>query len=748
MMRLLQRVMSPKDDHPLLNLGFAILPLGLQLRVVSFQSVISINMLQPIVHLRYLSFEKFYCSYPILYLDLYGIMEQMNNQEVKAEILELTEKINRYNFQYYQEDKSEVSDFEFDQLLERLIELETSFPELREPDSPTQRVGGTITKQFPTVYHAYPMLSLGNTYSREELMDFDKRIRRVLGEEPYEYFCELKFDGVALSLTYENGLLIRGATRGDGVRGDDITNNVKTIRSIPIRLRGENIPPLFEARGEAFMPREVFNRINREREEAEETLLANPRNTASGTLKMQDSAIVARRNLDCYLYSMIGEDLEFDTHEASIHQLEKMGFNVSPTYRKCASIEEVFEYIDEWEKKRLTLPLDTDGIVLKINSLSQQERLGYTAKSPRWAIAYKYKAEAASTMLKSIVYQVGRTGAITPVANLEPVSLAGTIVKRASLHNANEILRLDLRVGDMVFVEKGGEIIPKITGVDLEKRPLHSAQVHYITACPECSTPLIRNEGEAVHYCPNEKGCPPQIKGRISHFIQRRAMDIDSLGDRTISLLYEKGLVKDPADLYDLKYEDVFALDGFKDLSTKNLLAGIETSKSAPFENVLFGLGIRFVGKTVAEKLASHFKNIFRLQQATYEELIAVNEIGDRIARSVVDFFNESENLRLVERLARAGLQLESKTVIEVKESESLKDKTFVISGVFEGLERDELKDLIVKNSGKVLSSISGKLDYLLAGDKMGPAKLEKAKALNIKIISEKEFLTMINHKS
>ena len=694
------------------------------------------------------SFKKFYCSYPILYLDLYGNMEQMNNQEAKAEILELTEKINRYNFQYYQEDRSEVSDFEFDQLLERLIKLETSFPELREPDSPTQRVGGTITKQFPTVYHTYPMLSLGNTYSREELMDFDKRIKRALGDEPYEYFCELKFDGVALSLTYENGLLIRGATRGDGVRGDDITNNIKTIRSIPIKLRGENIPPLFEARGEAFMPREVFNRINREREEAEETLLANPRNTASGTLKMQDSAIVARRNLDCYLYSMIGEDLEFDTHEASIQKLEKMGFNVSPTYRKCASIEEVFEYIEEWEKKRLTLPLDTDGIVLKINSLSQQERLGYTAKSPRWAIAYKYKAEAASTMLKSIVYQVGRTGAITPVANLEPVSLAGTIVKRASLHNANEILRLDLRVGDMVFVEKGGEIIPKITGVDLQKRPLHSAQVEYITACPECSTPLIRNEGEAVHYCPNEKGCPPQIKGRISHFIQRRAMDIDSLGDRTISLLYDKGLVRDPADLYDLKYEDIFALEGFKDLSTKNLLSGIETSKNAPFENVLFGLGIRFVGKTVAEKLAAHFKNISQLQQATYDELIAVNEIGDRIAQSVVAFFNDPENLRLVDRLAQAGLQLESKAVAEVKESESLKDKTFVISGVFEGFERDELKDLIVKNSGKVLSSISGKLDYLLAGDKMGPAKLEKAKALNIKIISEKEFLTMINHKS
>lgn len=672
----------------------------------------------------------------------------MNEQKVKAEILELTQKINKYNHQYYQEDKSEVSDFEFDQLLEKLIELETSFPDLRQADSPTQRIGGTITKQFPTVYHQYPMLSLGNTYSREDLMEFDKRIRKALADEPYEYFCELKFDGVALSLTYENGVLVRGVTRGDGVRGDDITNNVKTIRSIPLRLFGDNIPLRFEARGEAYMPLGVFNKINREREEAEETLLANPRNTASGTLKMQDSAIVSRRQLDCFLYSMIGEDLDFDTHEQSILKLAKMGFNVSPTYRKCTSIEQVFEYIDEWEKKRLSLPLDTDGIVLKINSLSQQERLGYTAKSPRWAIAYKYKAESAATVLKNIVYQVGRTGAITPVANLKPVTLAGTVVKRASLHNANEILRLDLRIGDTVFVEKGGEIIPKITGVDLTRRPLHSEQVAYITQCPECNSPLIRNEGEAVHYCPNEKRCPPQIKGRISHFIQRRAMDIDSMGERTIALLFEKGLIKDPADLYDLKYEDVFRLDGFKELSTENLLKGIENSKMAPFENVLFGLGIRFVGKTVAEKLAGQFRNISNIKNATFEELIAVNEIGERIAQSVVDFCQDQNNLTLIDRLTEAGLNMESQSVAIVKESESLKDKTFVISGVFEKFERDELKDLIIKNSGKVLSSISGKLDYLLAGEKMGPSKLEKAKSLNIPIISENEFLTMINYTS
>lgn len=672
----------------------------------------------------------------------------MNKEKAQAEIQELTDKINLYNYQYYQEDKSEVSDFEFDTLLEKLIELETSFPELKQPDSPTQRVGGTITKQFPTVYHQYPMLSLGNTYSREELFDFDKRIKKALGDEPYEYFCELKFDGVALSLTYQNGILVRGATRGDGVRGDDITNNVKTIRSIPIRIKDGNIPPLFEARGEAFMPLEVFNKINREREEAEETLLANPRNTASGTLKMQDSSIVARRKLDCFLYSMIGEDLEFETHEESILKLAAMGFNISPTYRKCSTIEQVFDYIDEWEKKRLSLPLDTDGIVLKINSLSQQERLGFTAKSPRWAIAYKYKAESAATILDKIVYQVGRTGAVTPVANLKPVTLAGTVVKRASLHNANEILRLDLRIGDTVFVEKGGEIIPKITGVDLPKRPLHSEQVAYITQCPECDTPLIRNEGEAVHYCPNEKGCPPQIKGRISHFIQRRAMDIDSMGDRTIALLFEKGLIKNPADLYDLKYEDVFNLDGFKDLSTRNLLAGIENSKNAPFENVLFGIGIRFVGKTVAEKLAAHFKTVQNIRIASFEELISVNEIGERIARSVVDFFQDQDNLVFIDRLIAAGLNMESKSETVTKESDSLKDKTFVISGVFEKFERDELKDLIIKNSGKVLSSISGKLDYLLAGEKMGPSKLEKAKSLNIPIISENEFLTMIDHTS
>lgn len=671
----------------------------------------------------------------------------MDRNSAQAAIRELTEKINHLNHQYYQEDFSEVSDFEFDQLLEQLTELETAFPDLREPDSPTQRVGGTITKQFPTVYHKYPMLSLGNTYSKEELIDFDNRIKKALGDEPYEYICELKFDGVALSLTYENGYLVRGVTRGDGTRGDDITNNVKTIRTIPLKLKGDNIPPLFEVRGEGFMPIQVFNQVNREREEAGEALLANPRNTASGTLKMQDSSIVARRKLDCYLFGLIGEETGLETHEEAINLMERLDFNVSPTYRKCTSLNEVFAYIDEWEKKRLALPLDTDGIVLKINRYEQQERLGYTAKNPRWAIAYKFQAESSPTALKDIVYQVGRTGAVTPVANLEPVLLAGTVVKRASLHNANEIARLDLRIGDTVFVEKGGEIIPKVTGVDFTKRPLHSQPVAYIASCPECGTALIRNEGEAIHYCPNYKGCPPQIKGRIAHFIQRRAMDIDSLGERTIALLFDKGLLKDFSDLYALSYDDIFGLEGFKKLSTNNLLKGIAQSKQAPFENVLFGLGIRFVGRTVAEKLALHFQDIDRLATATYDELVEVPEIGERIAQSVVNFFRDEENRVLIEKLKQAGLNFKSEKVLFVPESNALENKSFVISGVFEKFERDELKDLIQKNGGKVLSAISGKLDYLLAGDKMGPSKLEKAKSLSIPIISENEFLNMIDKK-
>ncbi|HEX7015400.1 MAG TPA: NAD-dependent DNA ligase LigA [Cyclobacteriaceae bacterium] len=667
----------------------------------------------------------------------------MTAEQAAREIKELTETINRHNELYYQENRTEISDYEFDQLLARLAALEEQFPQFKSPDSPTQRVGGTITKEFATVYHRYPMLSLGNTYSRQELEEFDGRVKRALEDEPYEYFCELKFDGVSISLTYENGRLVRGVTRGDGVRGDDVTANIRTIRAIPLSVKGD-VPPSFEVRGEVFLPRKVFEALNREREDIGEERYANARNTAAGTLKMQDSSEVARRKLDCYVYSLLGEDLDVESHEEGIHLLEKWRFNVSPTYRKCASLKDVFGYIDEWETKRLTLPLETDGAVIKINSLSQQERLGYTAKSPRWAIAYKYKPESLSTRLKSITYQVGRTGAITPVAELEPVFLSGTTVKRASLHNANEIARLDLRVGDYVFVEKGGEIIPKVTGVDLARRPPEAEPVKYITNCPECGTPLIRQEGEAAHYCPNTTGCPPQITGRIEHFIQRRAMDIDSLGERTIGQLYRLGLVKSPADLYDLTREDIMKLEGFKELSTQNVLKGIEASKNASFANVLFALGIRYVGQTVAAKLARHFRNIDNLANASVEELLAAPEVGEKIAQSIWSFFRDPENMREIERLKKAGLSFaaEEKTVPQV--SNKLNNKSFVISGVFQKYERDELKELIVSNGGRVLSSVSGKLDYLLAGENMGPAKLEKAKKNGVTIISEEEFESLL----
>jgi DNA ligase (NAD+) len=668
----------------------------------------------------------------------------MTAEQAKMEVQDLTEKINHYNKQYYLENKSEISDFEFDKLLERLIELEGLYPELKEPDSPTQRVGGNITKNFETVYHTYPMLSLGNTYSREDLEDFDGRVKRALGDEPYAYFCELKFDGVALSITYENGLLTQGVTRGDGTRGDDITDNVKTIRSLPLRVNHADLPEKFEVRGEAFMPRVVFLQINREREDIGEEPYANARNTASGTLKMQDSSIVAQRKLECFLYSVMGEELPFNTHSEGILWLQKLGFNISPTFQLCGTMDEVLDYIEQWREKRKDLPLETDGIVVKVNDLSQQSRLGFTAKSPRWAIAYKYKAENAATRLKDITYQVGRTGAITPVAELEPVLLAGTTVKRASLHNANEIERLDLRIGDMVFVEKGGEIIPKVTGVELTSRVKESKPVTYISECPECGTPLIRRPGEAQHYCPNTDGCPPQIKGRIEHFIQRKAMDIDSLGEKTIAQLYDSGLVNTPADLYDLTFDQVLSLEGFKEKGTENLLNGIEQSKAAPFENVLFALGIRYVGRTVAEKLAFYFKDIDHLMKATEEELIEVPEIGERIAQSVRAYFTTPLHLEEVERLKKAGLHFEVKETLNTQVSNVLEGKTFVISGVFQHVGRDELKDIIRQHGGKVVSSISGKLDYLLAGDNMGPAKREKAEKLGIPILTETEFNSLI----
>jgi len=668
----------------------------------------------------------------------------MNTAEAKKNIQELTDQINHHNTLYYQKSKPEISDYEFDQLLEKLIKLENEFPELRLPDSPTQRVGGTITKEFATVIHQYPMLSLGNTYSAEELTDFDGRVAKGLDGDAYEYFCELKFDGVSISLTYEQGLLTRAVTRGDGVRGDDVTNNIKTIRSLPLRIKSKKIPDRFEVRGEVFLPKDVFKQINKEREDIGEETYANARNTASGTVKMQDSAEVARRKLDCYLYYLLGEDNQVETHSEAMNKLEVWGFKVSPTYRQCKNITEVLAYIQEWEKKRLDLPLDTDGVVIKVNSLEQQERLGFTAKSPRWAISYKYKAESISTRLNGITFQVGRTGAVTPVAELEPVFLAGTTVKRASLHNANEIARLDLRIGDFVFVEKGGEIIPKVTAVDLDKRDSKNKTVKYITHCPECNTALVRKEGEANHYCPNEKGCPPQIKGKIEHFIQRKAMDIDSLGEQTIRQLFELGLVKSPADLYDLKKDDLLKLEKVKEKSAQNMLAGIEQSKTQPFENVLFGIGIRYVGKTVAEKLARHFKTMTALSQASYEQLLEAPEVGEKIAQSVVEFFKDKENLREIARLETSGLQFESTQKEKEKISNLLNDQSFVISGVFQNYERDQLKDTIIANGGKVLSSISGKLNYLLAGDNMGPAKREKAEKLGVKIISEQEFERML----
>ncbi len=671
----------------------------------------------------------------------------MTADQAKKEIAALTDKINYHNELYYQQSKTEISDREFDKLLESLIALEVQFPQFKSPDSPTQRVGGTITKSFPTFYHKYPMLSLGNTYSQEELEDFDARVAKGLDGDPYEYFCELKFDGVSMSLTYENGILVRGVTRGDGVRGDDVTTNVKTIRSIPLRISQKNLPASFEVRGEVFLPRQVFEKLNKEREDIGEEKYANARNTASGTVKMQDSTEVAKRRLDCYVYNLLG-DTGAKTHEEGIKKLEHWKFNVSPTYKKCKDIKEVLRYIAHWEKKRLELPLETDGVVLKVNSIEQQQTLGFTAKSPRWAIAFKYKSESMSTRLNDVTYQVGRTGAITPVAELEPVFLAGTTVKRASLHNANEIERLDLRIGDYVFVEKGGEIIPKVTAVDQSKRTDKTKPIQYITKCPECGTALVRTEGEAAHYCPNVTGCPPQIKGRVEHFIQRKAMDIDSLGEQTIRQLFELGLLKTPADLYDLTQADLFKLEKVKEKSAQNMLDGIEQSKAVPFESILFAIGIRYVGKTVAEKLARHFKNIDAIMAANFDQLLEAPEIGEKIAQSVIEFSRMPANKKEIERLRKAGLQFQVVEQEVVMDSENLGGKSFVISGTFEKYERDELKDVILKNGGKVLSSISGKLDYLLAGDNMGPAKKEKAEKLGVKIISEQDFEKLLKGKS
>ena len=683
----------------------------------------------------------------------------MTREEAKKTIDELIEKIDHYNALYYQESVSEISDYEFDQLLKSLEDLETKFPEFKYDYSPTQRVGGTITKSFDTVTHKNAMLSLSNTYSEEELFDFDKRVEKGLEGQSYEYLCELKFDGVAISLWYENGVLQRAVTRGDGTRGDDITTNARTIRSIPLKLRSvSSMPNEFEVRGEVFMSRKVFDALNAERELKGEALLANPRNTTSGTLKMQDSSVVANRKLDCFLYYFQSDDRVVSTHEKAIHLLEKLGFNISKTYKKCQNIHEVIEYMKEWELKRFDLPLDTDGIVIKVNELNQQDQLGFTAKSPRWAIAYKYKTQSATTRLRGITFQVGRTGAITPVAELEPVLLAGTTVKRASLHNANEIERLELKIGDYVFVEKGGEIIPKVTGVDLENRPYDLEDFVYTEVCPECGTKLFRKEGEAVHYCPNEAGCPPQVLGRIEHFIQRKAMNIESLGPETIRGLLDHAKIKDVADLYALKYDDLNGLEfkiysdkkegysvrSLRDKSARNIINSIENSKSQPFDQLLFGLGIRYVGATVSEKLVEYYKDIHDLANASYEELIEVPEIGERIAESLRLYFDDKNNNELIKRLIGFGLKTKVDETKEKKGNNVLEGKTFVISGVFEKVSRDGLKELIKNQGGKVLSSISSKLDFLVAGDKMGPSKMEKAQKLNIQTISEDDFLNMI----
>jgi DNA ligase (NAD+) len=665
--------------------------------------------------------------------------------DIRKRMDELINLINKYNEAYYQKNESLISDYDFDQLLNELQKLEDENPLFVLSDSPTKKVGGTITKQFKSVNHRFPMLSLGNTYNENDLKEFDARIQKVLGDEKYEYICELKFDGVALSFWYENGKLIKGVTRGDGTRGDDITNNVKTIKSIPHYITDTSLPFEFELRGEGFMPNHIFEQINHDRILSGEPLLANPRNSASGTFKMQDSSVVAQRNLDCFIYAYLGFDNPFQTHEESLLKLTELGFPISPTWEKCTNIESVLAYIEKWAFIRNDLPLNTDGIVIKINDLGQQERLGFTAKSPRWAISFKYPSEIAKTEILSISYQVGRTGNITPVANLNPVYLAGTMIKRASIHNANEMNRLDLHEGDTVLVEKGGEIIPKITGVDISLRKPEKTKFAFPTNCPDCQSELVRVEGEANHYCMNDSKCPTQIKGKIEHFIQRKALNIENLGVETIDLLFEKSLIKDASDLYSLTSLDFIGLEGFQSKSIQNILKSVEQSKTIPFRKVLFGLGIRHVGATIAEKLVIEFKSIRNIMSASYEELIAVPEIGDRIALSIISYFSKTENLEFIERLHSSNVQLSEEISDIEQESTSLEGKSFVISGVFQNFDRDGLRDKIVLNGGKVVSSISAKLDYLIAGDNMGPSKLEKANQLSIKIINEEEFINLLN---
>lgn len=661
--------------------------------------------------------------------------------EVEKIINELRNELNQHNHNYYVLDKPTISDFEFDQKLKQLQDLEAKHPEFFDENSPSQRVGGTITKNFQTVVHENRMYSLDNSYSKEDLLDWETKIQKMLGDVDLQYTCELKYDGASISITYENGKLLRAITRGDGIQGDDVTNNIKTIRSIPLELSG-NFPPKFDIRGEIILPFEGFEKMNQELIEIGETPYSNPRNTASGSLKLQDSAEVAKRPLDCLLYFITGQNLPFNSQYDGLETARNWGFKVPAQSKLVHNLEEVFEFINYWDVHRHDLPYETDGVVIKVNNFDHQQELGFTAKSPRWAIAYKFKSEQVTTKLNSISYQVGRTGAITPVANLEPVQLAGTIVKRASLHNADQIEKLDIRIGDEVFVEKGGEIIPKIIGV--AQRGNETEPTKYITYCPECQTELIRKEGEAQHYCPNFYGCPPQIIGRIQHYISRKAMDIEGLGGETVALLFNNGLVKDYSDLYELTVDQVIPLERMAQKSAENLVNGIAKSKEVSFERVLFALGIRYVGETVAKKLAKHYKNIDALSQASLMDLILVDEIGERIAQSVIEFFENENNSNIIERLKNFGVQFEIVEVHNPNATDKLVGKTFVVSGVFEQFSRDDLKKAIEDNGGKVGSSISAKTDYVVAGDNMGPAKLEKANQLKIPIISENDFIAML----
>ena len=685
------------------------------------------------------------------------------SEEIKYKIEKLSKEIEEHNYNYYVLSNPTISDFEFDKLLEELIKLEKEHPEYLKSDSPSQRVGGQITKEFKTVKHKYPMLSLGNTYNEEDLKDFDERIRKT-GVTHFEYVCELKYDGVSISLTYVDGKLKQAVTRGDGDKGDDVTANVKTINSIPLKLRGDDYPKEFEIRGEIFMPKKEFLRINDEmrkqlieegydEEEIFEKQLKNPRNATSGTLKQQDSKAVAERKLDCYLYALLGENFPFESHYESLEAAKRWGFKVSGDMEKVSSLDGVLKYLEKWDTKRHSLNVETDGVVLKVNSFEQQKYLGFTAKSPRWAIAYKFKAAQVSTILESISYQVGRTGSITPVANLKPVQLAGTTVKRATLHNADIIEKLDIREGDTVFVEKGGEIIPKIIGVDKSKRHIHhnddlfrevSHPTKYITHCPECGTELVRKEGEANHYCPNELGCPPQVKGKMEHFVMRKAMDIDSMGEETIAQLYDAGLIKTIADIYELKKEELLKLERMAEKSANNLLDGIEASKKVPFERVLFAIGIRHIGETTAKKLAFYFKNIDALKNATLEQLLEVGDIGEKTAQTIIDYFADEKCIEIINKLKHHGLQFELSEEQMVNTSDKLKDLSFVVSGVFSKFSRDELKKTIEQNGGKNVGSISGKTSYVLAGENMGPEKHKKAEKLGVPIISEEDFINMI----